>query len=279
MVFRIDDTVVTSNDRDLVIVLYDGKVVTNNVPIDRLEYSRCLFTLCQLPQLVFRSADVGTLSVGVYLDRRVSLVEVGVDTEVPSEGDLDCTSLREFISHCSAGDASIVNRAAQIANWRATHRFCSRCGAAATLHLNDRAYTCASCDYLMYPRIAPCVIGIVIKDDKMLLARATSSKTPIYSAIAGFVEAGETPEQAFARETQEEVGLSIRNIEYIQSQSWPFPGQLMLGFIAEYESGEISIDEREISHADWFYKDDLPMLPPPFAISAKLIEHAIERME
>lgn len=279
MVFHIDDTVVMSNDCDLVVVFHDGKLVTSDAPIEGLGSSRCLFTLGQLPSLVLRSTNAGMLSIGKYLGRRVSLVEMGVDTEVPLQDNLVYTPVREFISGSSAVDANIVNRAAQIANWRATHRFCSRCGTPTTLHLHDRAYTCASCEFLMYPRISPCVIGIVVNGDKLLLARASKSTKPIYSAIAGFVEAGETPEQALAREVLEEVGVAVRNIEYIQSQAWPFPGQLMLGFLAEYESGDISIDEREIAHADWFYKDNLPMLPPPFAISAKLIEHALERME
>jgi len=279
MVFRIDDAVIASHDFDLVIVVHDGKVAINDPVAEQICDSQCLLKTSQVPSLLRGSASDGLLSLGTYLGQRICLVELGVDADSCADDPLVYLPFRDFISQSSADDANIVSRAAQLVYWRTTHRFCSRCGVATALHPNDRAYTCVSCGFLMYPRISPCVIGIVTKDDSVLLARSSKSSKPIYSAIAGFIEAGETPEQAFAREVAEEVGLSIQNIEYLESQTWPFPSQLMLGFLAEYESGRINIDEREISHADWFHKDSLPMLPPPFAISAKLIEHAIGRMK
>src|SRR5690606_28839634 len=122
----------------------------------------------------------------------------------------------------------------QIINWCDHHRFCGRCGAATQLDPIERAAVCDNCELLFYPRLSPCVIGIVERHDHCLLAHNKRFKSQKYSALSGFIEPGETAEQALAREIEEEVGIQITNIRYFGSQPWPFPGQLMLGFHADY---------------------------------------------
>src|SRR5690606_2600872 len=125
---------------------------------------------------------------------------------------------------------------------------------------------------LYYPRIAPCVIGIVIRERTCLLAHNANFTEGLYSVIAGFIEPGETAEQALVREIREETGIEVERLEYICRQPWPFPSQLMLGFVAHYKSGEIQVDGVEITDADWFTPDALPRVPPPHTISGKLID-------
>ena len=136
------------------------------------------------------------------------------------------------------------------------------------------ARVCPDCGNIIYPRIDPCIIVLVYKEGKILLARHVQRNQDIYACIAGFVEAGEPIEHAVEREIMEETGLKVKNIRYFGSQSWPFPAQLMFGFIADYESGEISLQAEEISDAQWFDPDHCPASPQPGSIAYRLIEDA-----
>lgn len=140
-------------------------------------------------------------------------------------------------------------------------------------HQTLTARECPECRNLIFPRIEPCIIVLVSRDDEILLARHVQRNQNIYACIAGFMEAGETAEQAVAREIMEETGITVRNIRYYGSQSWPFPSQLMLGFTAEYESGEIKLQEDELSDAQWFHRDNCPASPPPGSIAYRLIHN------
>ena len=137
--------------------------------------------------------------------------------------------------------------------------------------------TCAGCGYFQYPRITPCIITLVTDGEHALLGRSARFPEGFYSCLAGFMEAGETAEQALAREVMEESGISVKNLQYLNSQSWPFPHSLMLGFMAEYAGGEIRIDDDEIFDAAWFHYQDLPMVPPPGSIARSLIDQWIAR--
>lgn len=134
---------------------------------------------------------------------------------------------------------------------------------------------CPSCGLLAYPRISPAVMVLVRSGRRLLLARSPHFKPGVFSALAGFVEPGETLEQCAAREVREEVGIEIAQLRYFGSQPWPFPNSLMVAFLAEHAGGEITPDPAEIEAADWFTADALPLLPDPVSISRRLIEAAL----
>ncbi|WP_370978646.1 NAD(+) diphosphatase [Agaribacterium sp. ZY112] len=185
-------------------------------------------------------------------------------------------SIRAFLKQASEEQALLASRGVQLAHWLQHNKYCGSCGGKTQKHTNERALQCGSCERLFFPDLAPCVIGVIVREDEILLANGINHKPGVYSAIAGFIEVGETAEQAFIREVKEEVGVNIKNIRYHSSQAWPFPSQLMLGFIADYAGGDIHIDTNEIVHASWFKLDDLPTLPGHYTISRHLIDHALK---
>jgi NAD+ diphosphatase len=172
----------------------------------------------------------------------------------------------------------VAGRAVQIVEWSRTHRFCGRCGTATVPNGNDRSMKCPQCGLLAFPRLAPAIITLITRNggEEALLARGVNFPLPMYSALAGFVEPGESLEQAVAREVFEEVGVRIGSIAYHSSQPWPFPHSLMLGFTAEWVEGEINIDPSEIVDANWYTREDLPMIPPGISIARKLIDAWLE---
>ncbi len=176
-------------------------------------------------------------------------------------------------SHDVLGDTlfNIASRAHQILTWDRNHQFCGRCGAPLQLKADERAKQCLVCHLLVFPRISPCVIVLIHRGNELLLARSPHFRPGIYSALAGFVEPGESAEEAVVREVREEVKIEIKNLNYVTSQSWPFPDSFMLGFIAEYASGEIQRDPKEIEDAQWFSISALPPLPAAMSIARKLI--------
>lgn len=183
--------------------------------------------------------------------------------------------LRDILLAQDQENYALLSRARQLATWDADHQFCSRCGhALINRHSKEHTKICSNCNQRSYPRISPCIIVSIRKDKQLLLARGTATQTR-FSNIAGFVEAGETLEQAVIREVQEEVGIKVKNIRYYSSQPWSFPHQLMAGFFAEYDSGDITPAPGEIIEADWFDVDNLPEVSPKASISGQLIyQHA-----
>lgn len=169
----------------------------------------------------------------------------------------------------------IAGRANQILNWNKNHKFCGKCGCKTENKKDEMAKICPNCNNVIYPVICPAIIVAITKENKLLLAHNKTFKDNMYSLIAGFVEAGEALESAVKREVFEEIGIKIKNITYYNSSPWPFPNSLMVGFFAEYESGEIKVDGEEIVDADWFSKDDFPGLPKKFSIARKLINEFI----
>jgi NAD+ diphosphatase len=143
--------------------------------------------------------------------------------------------------------------------------------------VDERARRCPTCGLLAFPRLAPAVITLIERDGEALLARNRTFPVPMYSCIAGFVEPGETMEEAVHREVHEEVGVSVKDVRYIASQPWPFPHSLMIGFEATWAGGDIVIDEKEIADAQWFRADDLPMIPPGMSIARMLIDRWLDR--
>jgi NAD+ diphosphatase len=173
---------------------------------------------------------------------------------------------------------TLAGRAVQLVDWDRTHRFCGRCATATEPAPGERARRCPACGLLAFPRLAPAVITLIERDDgQALLARGRAFPIPMYSCVAGFVEPGETLEEAVHREVMEEVGVELAEVRYVRSQPWPFPHSLMLGFEARWASGDISIDEHEIVDAAWFRADDLPAIPPELSIARTLIDAWVQR--
>ncbi len=199
--------------------------------------------------------------------------EVGGD--VPPPTGLIFEGLRPLYAQLDEDEFWLAGRAVQIVDWDRTHRFCGRCGAPTVNHTTERAKSCPDCDLTNYPRLAPAIIVRVQRRSEagplILLARARRFPTSMYSVLAGFVEPGETLEECVQREIQEEVGIAVTNISYFGSQPWPFPHSLMIGFTADYASGELQIDPGEIAEAGWFSADALPQTPPPPSIANRLI--------
>jgi NAD+ diphosphatase len=174
--------------------------------------------------------------------------------------------------------AAVAGRAFQIAEWARTHRFCGACGGAMEALAGERCMRCTRCAHAAYPRISPAMMVLVKKGDALLLARNVASPTGRFSALAGFLEAGESVEDAVHREVFEEVGLRVRDLRYFGSQSWPFPHSLMIAFTAEWQSGEIAVDPREIAEARWFGPGDpLPEFATGVSISGELIRANLPR--
>lgn len=171
----------------------------------------------------------------------------------------------------------IAGKAVHIMEWDRNTQFCGRCGAATSLKKDERAKQCKECGYTVFPKISPAVIVMIEKDSRLLLARSPGFKPGMYSIIAGFVEPGETIEQAVVREIREEVGISVKNIRYFGSQPWPYPDSLMIGFTAEYMDGEIKVDGIEIEEAAWFAADEIPNVPGTDSISGQLISYFISK--
>jgi len=166
-------------------------------------------------------------------------------------------------------------RARQLAVWVLHNLFCGACGQPMRLDAAEIACVCPGCGYKAYPRISPVAIGLVIKGDELLLARSVRAPRfapGMYSALAGFVEAGESAEECLCREVREEAGIEIHNLRYFGSQSWPYPHSLMIGFIADYHSGELIAQKDEIEDLGWFRLDSLPILPHPATLARRMIE-------
>ena len=174
---------------------------------------------------------------------------------------------------------AIASRAFQVVEWDRTHRFCGRCGTPTRDKPNERAKECPACGLTAYPRVSPAMMVLITRGRELLLARAPRFPPGMYSALAGFVEPGETIEDCVRREVREEVGLEVTNIRYFDSQSWAFPHSLMIAYSAEYAGGEITPDKDEIAEARWFAWDAVPELPPSISISRKLIAATIARLE
>lgn len=162
--------------------------------------------------------------------------------------------------------------------WRREHRFCGRCGASTEpMPAGEPAHQCPECGLRFYPRVTPCMITLVTRGDHCLLARHARSTSATFTALAGFVEIGERVEDTVHREVKEEVGLGVHPPRYFDSQPWPFPGQLMLGFHAEYRSGDIRVDGDEIVEAHWYHYQSLPDIPPPQTLAGQLIADFVRR--
>lgn len=208
--------------------------------------------------------------LGSFDHRPCHTVEVAEGT-IPPAG-MTFEGLRQLYGRLDEDLFWIAGRAVQIIDWDRTHHFCGRCGTPLRTKSAERAKECPQCGLLHFPRLAPAIIVLVERDSKLLLARSRHFMPGMYSVLAGFVEPGESLEEAVVREVKEEVGIDVKNIKYFGSQPWPFPHSLMIGFTATHAGGEITIDDAEIEDAGWFSVDNLPRIPGKISIARKLID-------
>nr|WP_319540471.1 NAD(+) diphosphatase [uncultured Methanospirillum sp.] len=172
---------------------------------------------------------------------------------------------------------AIASYAVRILDFYRSTAFCGVYGTKTNPVATERARICPCCSRIVYPRISPAIIILIKKGDEILLAHSPRFPSGFYSVIAGFNEPGENLEQTVRREVSEEVGIMVQNIRYFGSEPWPFPDSLMIGFVADYAGGEISVDKQEIDDAGWFTRDNLPQVPSKESISRALIEAWIKR--
>jgi NAD+ diphosphatase len=176
----------------------------------------------------------------------------------------------------------LAGRASQILEWDRTHRHCGACGTPTELQSGERARRCPACGHTAYPRVTPAMMVLIWREvegaahrHELLLGRSPHYVPGVYSALAGFVEAGESLEECVHREVAEEVNVRVQDLRYYGSQSWPFPNSLMVAFTARWVAGDIVPQPGEIEDARWFPIDALPKIPPRFSISGHLIRDTV----
>jgi NAD+ diphosphatase len=214
--------------------------------------------------------------LGLLDDAACFTVEAPREFQAP--GDLFFSGVRDLFGVADEDIYSLAGRAIQIVDWDRSHRFCGRCGAPTVRLEHERARRCPECGLMNFPRLAPAVITLVERDGKALLAQNAAFVGGFYSILAGFVEPGESLEEAVRREIREEVGIEVRDIEYFGSQPWPYPHSLMIGFRAKWASGDLTLDPNEIADAGWFAPHEFPQIPGKISISRQLIDDFVERM-
>jgi NAD+ diphosphatase len=208
--------------------------------------------------------------LGLYEGKHCFAVEIHESQLLPDGW--ATLGLRDLFGLVETTLAALSGRAYQLLEWDRNQQYCSRCGTRTEPRADERARSCPACGFTSYPPVSPAIMILVTHRGKLLLARKPAFPQGRFSALAGFVEPGETLEDTVIRETREEVGVEVKNIRYFGSQPWPFPHSLMIAFTAEYAGGEIRPDGVEIEEARWFDPEQLPKLPPPISISRRLID-------
>ena len=194
------------------------------------------------------------------------------------ENDIIIDDLRKYGPTLNDIDGSFLALTNGMNFWHKTNKFCGVCGYKNSSKEGGFVRVCSNikCGKSHFPRTEPAIITLISHKKKVLLGRSARFPEGMYSTLAGFVEPGESLEQALEREVLEEVGVKVKNIKYFSSQNWPFPSQLMIGYFAEYDSGEIILEDEEIEEAYWFNLNKLPSIPPEGSISGLLIRSYIE---
>lgn len=199
-------------------------------------------------------------------DPQAELAFLGIDPEghgcfaaVPAAGSLAPGNPRMWLAlgALSAGDLAAYGTARSLVNWHARHRFCANCGDPTVLAKGGWQRNCAACGAQHFPRVDPVTIMLVQHEGELLLGRQSRFPKGNYSALAGFIEPGETIEEAVAREVHEEAGVRVRDVSYIASQPWPFPSNLMIGCLAHADDPLLTIDRTELEDARWFSRAEI----------------------
>jgi NAD+ diphosphatase len=186
--------------------------------------------------------------------------------------------LRQSYYKLTAEEYGKAGKCHELLYWDQNTKFCGVCGGPMKFH-TDISKRCEHCGKEVWPQLATAIIVLVRKGNEVLLVHANNFRTDFYGLVAGFVETGETLEEAVHREVMEETGLHIKNLRYFGSQPWPYPCGLMVGFTADYDSGKIHLQRSELSKGSWFDKDHLPHIPEKLSIARKLIDAWLEELK
>ena len=186
--------------------------------------------------------------------------------------------LRQSYYKLTAEEYGKAGKCHELLYWDQNTKFCGVCGGPMKFH-TDISKRCEHCGKEVWPQLATAIIVLVRKGNEVLLVHANNFRTDFYGLVAGFVETGETLEEAVHREVMEETGLHIKNLRYFGSQPWPYPCGLMVGFTADYDSGKIHLQRSELSKGSWFDKDHLPHIPEKLSIARKLIDAWLEKLK
>jgi NAD+ diphosphatase len=232
--------------------------------------------------VAWRSPDAAPGGLRLLLGEQGGTVHVAVVLDEEPEGDDPGTweTLRGVGARLRAADAGLVVHAVALAEWHRAHRFCPRCGSELRAAEGGHLLQCTGCGRSQFPRTDPAVIMLVTDGERALLGRQAAWPPGRYSTLAGFVEPGESLEDAVRREVMEEVGVEIGEVSYVGNQPWPFPASLMVGFFAHAETTTIEVDGDEIEDARWFTREEIAslagdgtvVLPAGFSISRALVE-------
>ena len=231
----------------------------------------------KLPIWLAESGKINyTHDIGIY--NKTNCEAVGLSEKIITPELYQWISLRAALNLVDYIWYGVITRAYHIIHWDKNHRFCGRCGQETVYIPKTLERQCLNCKLFFYPRISPSIIVLIHKKNQILMARKAEFSPGVYGLIAGFVEPGETLEEALHREVYEEVGLKVKNINYFGSQPWPFPDSLMVAFTAEYAEGEIKLNDGELESADWYDINHLPGYPSSsVSIAMKLIDDYVKK--
>ncbi len=227
--------------------------------------------------------DIETLGVDVarllYLGSYRGRPCYSAEGKLPDENSSGAAfqELRSLFGQLEDAFYEIALFGVHLIEWDRNCQFCSKCRGTMKSRTDMRAKECPECGRFEFPRISPAIIVLVENEGTVLLAHSPRFPGDFFSVLAGFVEPGESLEEAVRREVKEETGITVKDIAYFGSQPWPFPDSLMIGFTARYDSGEIRIDGEEISEAGWYRPDNMPKIPGKLSIARQLIDWFIEK--
>ncbi|MBR4644094.1 MAG: NAD(+) diphosphatase [Bacteroidaceae bacterium] len=215
---------------------------------------------------------ITTLHVG---DNEVKVIRL--DNPVAGKEGLQMMGLRKTHALLSPEDYQLAGKGAELIYWDQNTRYCGVCGAP-TKWMTDISKKCPECGKEWWPSVSTAIIVRIQRDDRILLVRARNFRTNHHGLVAGFLETGESLEQCVEREVREEAGIKIKNLRYFDSQPWPYPFGLMVGFTADYDRGELNLQKEELCEGGWFTRDNLPEIPDKASIARKLIDDWLSKV-
>lgn len=214
----------------------------------------------------------------VYMDSGEEVMAYALEEEVKDSSTFVMKDLRSCYYVLSEADYLAAGKASQILYWDSHSRFCPVCGTP-TVHREPIMKKCPHCGYEMFPAVSTAIIVLIRKGSQILLVQSRNFKKDYYGLVAGFLEAGESLEECVQREVREETGLRIKNLQYFDSQPWPYPSGLMAGFTADYDGGELTLQDEELKAGGFFGADNLPAIPGKMSMARRLIDRWLEEQK